>query len=104
MSPRADVYAGDLGSVSKEPCGVADYEFRVVADATPDVLLRIAIPFNVANTAPVRASLRTCEDGQIEFEIRLPHISASLAENIARKLDQLLIVTRVHVERDRPMQ
>lgn len=101
MSPRADVYAGDLDSVTEEPCGVADYEFRIIADATPDVLLRIAVPLNFANTAPRRASMRTCADGQVEFEIMVPHIPASLAENIARKLDQLLMVTRVQVERYR---
>lgn len=99
MTPRADVYAGDLALSTERRAELADYRFRVIADATPDVLLRVAVVLNAANTPPRKATLQPGREGEVEIDVLIPRISGGLAESISRKLDQLMMVTRVHVER-----
>lgn len=99
MTQHADVYAGDVDLVTADPPAMADYIFRIQAEANPEVLSRIANQFHATNVAPCRASLRTCAEGYVEVEMEMRRIRPALAENIARKLDQLIIVTGVQVER-----
>ena len=99
MTARADVYAGDIDRSGPDGGLVADYIFRIRADATPDVLSRIANPFLASNVAPRNATLRTPKEGLVEVEVVMPRIRPALAESICRKLDQLIIVTDVRYER-----
>src|SRR5688572_3403715 len=100
MALQADVYAGDLDAAKAPEVQAANdyYIFRIVSDSTPDVLSRLASPFNIANVAPKRASLQTDSQGRIEAEVVVEGISASLADRITRKLLQQFIVMNVRCE------
>lgn len=75
------------------------FRFKVVADADPDVLGRVANQLNIANTAPASATLGRREDGTILIEIELRSISDSVADSIQRKLTQLTCVLSVETVR-----
>lgn len=99
MTQRADVYAGDVDLSTSSAAVAADFIFRIEADASPEVLSRIANQFHSTNVAPRSASLLTRPDGRVEIEMEMRQIRPALAESIARKLDQLIMVTGVRFER-----
>ncbi len=92
----ADVYAGDLTARAAAESGTGAYVFRIEADAACNVLDRVAGLFNIADTAPSRASLeRETDTLKMAVVIQLP--SANMAQMIRRKLEQLTCVTTVEV-------
>lgn len=96
MTSVRDVYAGDLGAVGGDgEAAKKTFLFRLSAEATPDVFLRIAHQFNFANIAPRSVMFETGADGMLEVQVIVAGISGSLADRIARKLDQQLMVTEV---------
>jgi glycine cleavage system regulatory protein len=88
-SVAADVYAGDTTAPSPTGPATAVFLFRIVADAEPDVLVRIAGIFNIANIAPRRATLRRTSPDQVNISIAIELSLAANAEMIRRKLEQL---------------
>lgn len=63
--------------------------YEIAADAQSDVLLRVAIVLNFANTAPRCFTLRTPNPDEVHIEAILQDISMVLADMICRKLSQL---------------
>ncbi len=61
----ADVYAGDHGaregSQSDRPAGAAT--FTVVADADPDLIVRVGAALNLLNVAPRMFHMETAPEG-----------------------------------------
>ena len=69
--------------------------YRIVADAHPDVLLRVSGALIVANKAPWSVSLQSSALEEVLIEITLREIPADLVELIRRKLAQLSCVVQV---------
>lgn len=86
----ADVYAGDIAAVTSSTVGGSSvFLFRIAADADADVFARIASVFNIANSAPQRASLWQAASGQVHISVAIALPSAATADLIQRKLEQL---------------
>jgi len=103
MPTQADFCAGNLDQIAGADyaviaCKFGAYNFRVVADATPDVFSRIANLFTLANIAPRRAVLSTNVDGTTTVEVLLTGISGAVADRIVRKLHQQILVVSVAIE------
>jgi len=94
----ADVYAGDVapeGSRNSRPPGVAT--FNVVADAHPDLMLRVGVALNLLNVAPRLFHMESRPDGTAVVSARVD-CAEPQAELIARKLQQLTSVREVVVK------
>jgi hypothetical protein len=92
-----DVYADDEalrgGATSKAERGA---RFSVVADADPDVLLRIAAVLNLLNVAPRALQLEAA--GEIVTVLAfMDGCTESQADHVARKLRQLTCVHSVEL-------
>jgi hypothetical protein len=86
----ADVYAGDIAAVAPlTATGSTVFLFRIAADADADVFARVASVFNIGNVAPQRASLWQAAHGQVHISIAVELSSATTADLIRRKLEQL---------------
>jgi glycine cleavage system regulatory protein len=86
----ADVYAGDIAAVtSPTAAGSTVFFFEIAADAEADVFARVASVFNIGNVAPQRASLRQAAPGQVHISVAIELPSATTADLIQRKLEQL---------------
>jgi|SRR5450432_2287735 len=97
-TPQADVYAGDTLALDQSACSTGDiFFFEIEADADPDVFGRIANLFNLANVAPLSASLRRPSSGEVRVSVSLSLVSRHAAESIRRKLDQLTCITSVEL-------
>lgn len=94
----ADVYAGDVapaGPRNPQPPGAAT--FNVVADAHPDLLLRVGVALNLLNVAPRVFHMESRAEGTAAVSA-LVDCAQPQAELIARKLQQLTSVRDVVVK------
>jgi glycine cleavage system regulatory protein len=91
----ADVY-GDVGE-SNSSCGTeaATFHFRIAADAEPDVFARVAAIFNIANTAPRRATLQRDSHESVIITVDIELSAGGTAKMIRRKLEQLTSILSV---------
>jgi len=85
----ADVYAGDTTPADAETATTNVYVFTLEADAAPDVLVRVAGVFNLANVGPLSVSLRRTPSEQVNISVAIALTSAAKADMIRRKLAQL---------------
>jgi hypothetical protein len=92
----ADVYAGDTAApdLSSE-LATNVFLFSIEADADPDVLARVATLFNLANVAPLRATLQRRSPDHVHIIVDMERISRTMADMIRRKLVQLTCVISV---------
>ena len=90
----ADVYAADDDLLPNVGSSVSSARFvvKVVADADPDVLLRIAAQLNLLNNAPQRFNFERLSDDTVNVEIVVAGCSTRAIELICRKLQQLTSV------------
>lgn len=93
----ADVYAGDdaLAHGSASSTVVRSVRLSMVADAHPDVLLRVAATLNVLNAAPRAFRLESGEDETVVICVALDGCSEQQAEYVSRKLSQLTCAVTV---------
>ena len=94
-----DVYAGDDGLGGPPPAAQPQraFTFRILADAEPDVLLRVASQLLLSNVAPYAVAMSHVQPGSVHIDAELRGISASMAESIRRKLSQLSCTLTVEV-------
>jgi hypothetical protein len=94
----ADVYAGDTGAPDLSPNHWRTaFLFTIEADAEPDAWARIANLFNVANVAPLNATLHRPSPHRVHMSVRMGRINPTTADMIQRKLLQLTCVTSVEL-------
>lgn len=94
----ADVYAGDVapeGPRNSRPPGAAT--FNVLADAHPDLILRVGAALNLLNVAPRSFHMESRPEGMAAVSA-LVDCARPQAELIARKLQQLTSVREVALE------
>jgi hypothetical protein len=87
-----DLYAGD--NASRDAAGSAT--FNVIADADPDLVLRVSAALNMLNTAPREFHMEARSEGTAEVRARIACAELQ-AELIARKLWQITSVRDVVV-------
>jgi hypothetical protein len=75
--------------------GPTTFAISMVADAQPDVLLRIAAQLNFLNVPPQRFSLSLQADDTVVIEIVTKDTSDYLVDLIVRKLAQLTCAREV---------
>jgi hypothetical protein len=95
-STTVDVSSGDV--VASDPLSVRGsrhFLFTLEADAEPDVLARVAASFNIANVAPHSASLRRDSSDLVKISVGINLSSATTADMIRRKLEQLTCMITV---------
>lgn len=94
-----DVYASDEdlgnGAAVSEPVGVA--EFSIIADADPDVLVRLAAILNLLNVAP-RAFQLDAVNEMATVHALVDQCTERQADYVARKLRQLTCVHSVDMQ------
>jgi hypothetical protein len=90
-----DVYAGDDASPRQHDGGTA--HFRVLADADPGVIGRVAHLLALANAPPREFHMTTAADGSVEIRATMSAIAPDTCEFIRRKLAQLALVHRIEV-------
>ncbi len=87
----SDVYAGDedlhTDLYPSKPQQSAS--FSILADADPDVLLRVASQLLLSNVAPYKLALTRMTNDSVQIDAELRGVSATTAESIRRKLLQL---------------
>jgi hypothetical protein len=66
-----------------------------MADANPDVLLRVASQLLLSNLAPYKLTLIRVSDYSVRIDAELRDLSATLAESIRHKILQLSCVETV---------
>ena len=100
---QSDVYAGDTAfSGDGTPPGAGFIcEYRIRADADPDVLCRVANQLNYANAAPWRVELVQDDEGIAIISVEMRDIRQTVSESIRRKLMQQTCVIEVSI---RPIQ
>jgi len=95
----ADVYAGDHGARdgarSDRPAGAAT--FAIVADADPDLIVRVSAALRLLNVAPRMFHMETGPEGTAAVKA-LVDCEEPQAQLIARKLLQLTSVRDVMVK------
>jgi hypothetical protein len=85
-----DVYAGDDGfdgDLKSSPEG--SFAFRILADANPDVLLRVASQLLLSNLAPYKLALIRVSSDSVQIDAEIRGVTLNTAESIRRKLLQL---------------
>src|SRR6266550_5197076 len=91
----ADVYAGDTTALGAGAGGlVSQFRFVIEADCEPQVFARVAGIFNIANVAPLGATLARGSSSTLAIAVTI-EIGRSAAESIRRKLEQLTCVVSV---------
>ena len=99
----ADVYAGDAGA-QRHDAGVPTlFSFVIEADPQPDVFLRVAMIFNLANVAPHSVKFQRQSEGNATMEIIMPLLSGAQADLIRRKLEQLTCTLSVSLSESGPI-
>jgi acetolactate synthase regulatory subunit len=90
----ADVYAADDDLLPDAGTRVSTEQFvvKVIADADPDLLLRIAGQLNSLNNAPRRFNFERLTDDTANVEIVVAGCSERAIELVCRKLEQLTSV------------
>jgi len=97
----ADVYAGDVATPNpSRGTGAMLFVFRIEADPEPDVFARVAGLFNVANTAPHRASLHRESPSTVTITVAIELAGTHAADMIRRKLEQLTCTLSVELRVD----
>lgn len=96
-----DVYAGDddLGGETDSVEPQQAFTFHIVADADPDVLLRVASQFLLSNVVPYALSLKRVPPASVRIDAELRGIIVPMAESIRRKLAQLSCTVTVEISR-----
>ena len=94
-----DVYAGDdhLHADLQTSMPQQTFAFRILADANPDVLLRVASQFLLSNVAPCNFTLAHRTPDSVQIDAELSGVTASTAESIRRKLSHLTCTETVEV-------
>jgi hypothetical protein len=97
-----DVYADDeaLGSAAAASSSERVADFSIIADADPDVLLRLAAILNLLNVAPRAFRLETV-DGTATVRALVDGCTELQADYAARKLRQLTCVHSVELHAER---
>lgn len=94
----ADVYPGDddarKGAKRAQPQGAAT--FKVVADADPDLILRVGAALNLLNVAPREFHMEARPEGTASVKA-LVDCAEAQADLIARKLQRITSVRNVVV-------
>ncbi len=85
----ADVYAGDAGAQRADDGVRTLFLFVIEADPQPDVLLRVAMIFNLANVAPRSVKFHRQSAGNATLEVTMPLLGGAQADLLRRKLEQL---------------
>jgi hypothetical protein len=88
-SAIADVYAGDAGAQRPDDGARTLFLFVIEADPEPDVLLRAAMVFNLANVAPRSVRFHRQSAGNATMEVTMPLLGSAQADLLRRKLEQL---------------
>ncbi len=97
----SDVYSGDDGLAS----GIAPatdcerFAYRITGYSDPDMLLRIASQLLLSNRLPNKLLMVQETSDTVLIEIEVDGISASIAESIRRKLQQLNCVDSIQLMR-----
>jgi hypothetical protein len=98
------VYADDDGlnasAAALERPGLAD--FHIVADADPNVLLRIGAILNLLNIAPRAFHMETNAEGLVAVHALVDQCGEHQADLVARKLGQLTCIRTVILQHRRP--
>jgi hypothetical protein len=94
-----DVYAGDddLHADVGHSKSQRAFAFRVLADANPDVLLRVASQLLLSNVAPYTLTLQRISHDSVQIDAELRGVTEITAESIRRKLLQLSCAETVEV-------
>jgi hypothetical protein len=94
-----DVYADDdaLRDAAALSSSLGIAEFSIVADADPDVLLRLAAIFNLLNVAP-RAFHLDGVNETVNVRALVERCTQRQADHAARKLRQLTCVHSVELQ------
>jgi hypothetical protein len=91
----ADVYADDHGlQRTARNAGAGAATFNVVADADPDLVVRVGAALNLLNVAPRMFHMESQPEGTAAVRA-LVDCAESQAQLIARKLQQLTSVRNV---------
>jgi hypothetical protein len=94
-----DLYAGggERSRDGQEATRTGSATFSVIADAHPDLILRVGAALNLLNVAPRRFHMEARPEGTaaVEALIDCAHLQADL---VARKLRQITSVCSVVVE------
>jgi hypothetical protein len=93
------VYANDCSNSQQNAVDCREtFLFEIDADAEPDIWGRVAGVFNLANVAPVKATLARPNTDQVRLTVAMQSISATMADFIRRKLLQLTSVNMVKLQ------
>ena len=98
-SENFNLYSGDATSFGASIDPATIFLFTIEADAEPDVLARIANCFNLANVAPLRATLQRQSSDFVKMAVEIGPLSVASADMINRKISQLTCVHEVAVQR-----
>jgi ArsR family metal-binding transcriptional regulator len=94
------VYAVDTSNLQvAEESEAIIYSYSISADPDPDVLLRIAAVFLLANVSPRRVSFERRQGDRIIAIAEMGEITAATADFIRRKLEQLTCLASVSMEK-----
>jgi hypothetical protein len=89
--PRRDVYSGDLTNANAS-VPLVRVAFDVRVDSDPGALPRVASTLALANVSPLRLSCERSITDELIITAVLDGITATVAELILRKLQQLSVV------------
>lgn len=89
--PQRDVYSGDL-TTANASVRLVRVVFEVRVDSDPGALPRVASTLALANVAPMRLTCERITTDELIIIAVLDGITATVAELILRKLQQLSVV------------
>ena len=92
----ADVYSSD--NAVPRSLSSQTVQFRIVADADADVLLRVAAHLRLGNVAPSAGVLATLDNNTVTMSFVIAGLSSSTVDSIRRKLEQISTVQQVEVQ------
>lgn len=97
MKLVADVYAGDNESAADAAAGPLPIAFlyTIVADAAPDVLVRVSMALSLSSQCPSQVVLSQPEPDIVRIDATLLGISPQSADYVHRKLLQITDVREV---------
>lgn len=92
----ADVYAGDTDAASNAAATLpVAFRYTVIADAAPDVLVRVSMTLALGSQCPLAVTLTRPEPDIACIDATLPDIVPQSADYIRRKLLQITDVREV---------
>jgi hypothetical protein len=95
LPPPSQVYPNDQSLDDRTAATRGTFLFEIEADADPDVWVRVAQIFNVANVAPAEVTLKRSSTDRVRIVVAMQNIGAPMAELIRRKLGQLTSIRGV---------